>query len=191
MTRLLIVGPPGSGKGTQAVRISERLGVVAISTGDIFRANVKGGTPLGLEAKKYIDAGDFVPDSVTNNMVRDRLQQEDVKDGFLLDGYPRTSPQVDELDSILAENGQELDAVLQLTADDEELVERLLKRAAVEGRADDTEDVIRHRLALYHEQTEVVVKRYRERGIVREVNGIGEIDEVTARVLDALGQPAA
>ncbi|WP_309081109.1 adenylate kinase [Zhihengliuella sp.] len=191
MTRLLIVGPPGSGKGTQAVRISERLGVVAISTGDIFRANVKGGTPLGLEAKKYIDAGDFVPDSVTNNMVRDRLQQDDVKDGFLLDGYPRTSPQVDELDSILSENGQELDAVLQLTADDDELVERLLKRAAVEGRADDTEDVIRHRLALYHEQTEVVVKRYRERGIVREVDGIGEIDDVTARVLDALGQPAA
>ncbi|GAB3752949.1 adenylate kinase [Zhihengliuella somnathii] len=190
MTRLLIVGPPGSGKGTQAERISEKLGVVAISTGDIFRANVKGGTPLGLEAKKYIDAGDFVPDSVTNNMVRDRLAQEDVAEGFLLDGYPRTSAQVDELDSILGDNGQELDAVLMLTVDDDELVTRLLKRAELEGRADDTEDVIRHRLALYHEQTAVVVDRYRERGIVHEVNGLGEVDEVTSRVLSALGNDA-
>ncbi|GER21608.1 adenylate kinase [Zafaria cholistanensis] len=186
MTRLLIIGPPGSGKGTQAARISERLGVVAISTGDIFRANVKEQTPLGVEAKKYIDNGDFVPDSVTNNMVRDRLAQPDVSEGFLLDGYPRTSAQVDELDSILAGNGQALDAVLQLTADDDELVARLLKRAEIEGRADDTEDVIRHRLALYHEQTQIVVDRYLDRGIVRKVDGIGPIDEVTDRVLDAL-----
>ena len=190
MTRLLIIGPPGAGKGTQAVRISERLNVVAISTGDIFRANVKGGTPLGIEAKKYIDAGNFVPDSVTNSMVRDRLAQEDVKDGFLLDGYPRTSAQVDELDSILSDAGVELDAVLQLTADDEELVVRLLKRAEIEGRADDTEEVIRHRLSLYHAETAVVVNRYQERGIVRQVDGIGEIDEVTNRVLDALEQNA-
>lgn len=190
MTRLLIIGPPGAGKGTQAVRISERLNVVAISTGDIFRANVKGGTPLGVEAKKYIDAGNFVPDSVTNSMVRDRLAQEDVKDGFLLDGYPRTSAQVDELDSILSDAGVELDAVLQLTADDEELVVRLLKRAEIEGRADDTEEVIRHRLGLYHAETAIVVNRYQERGIVRLVDGIGEIDEVTNRVLNALGQNA-
>jgi len=186
MTRLLIIGPPGSGKGTQAARISERLGVVAVSTGDIFRANVKEQTPLGVEAKKYIDNGDFVPDSVTNNMVRDRLAQTDVSEGFLLDGYPRTSAQVDELDSILADNDQALDAVLQLTADDDELVARLLKRAEIEGRADDTEAVIRHRLALYHEQTEIVVDRYRDRGIVRQVDGIGPIDEVTDRVLGAL-----
>lgn len=190
MTRLLIVGPPGSGKGTQAERISAKLGIVAISTGDIFRANVKGGTPLGLEAKKYIDAGDFVPDSVTNNMVRDRLAQDDVADGFLLDGYPRTSAQVDELDSILADNDQQLDAVLMLTVDDEELVTRLLKRAEIEGRADDTEDVIRHRLGLYHEQTAVVVNRYRERGIVSEVDGLGEVDDVTARLLDGLAENA-
>ena len=151
MTRMLIIGPPGSGKGTQAERISERLGVVAISTGDIFRANVKGETPLGVEAKKYMDAGDFVPDSVTNKMVRDRLSEADVESGFLLDGYPRTTAQVDYLDEILAEGDQKLDVVLQLTADDEELVTRLLGRAKETGRSDDNEAVIRHRLDLYHE----------------------------------------
>lgn len=187
MTRLLIIGPPGSGKGTQAARISERLGVVAISTGDIFRANVKELTPLGVEAKKYIDNGDFVPDSVTNNMVRDRLHQEDVIDGFLLDGYPRTAPQVIALDEILAEKDAKLDAVLLLTANDDELVERLLKRAEIEGRQDDNADVIRHRLSLYHQETQVVIDQYQDRGIVREVDGLGEIDEVTERVLAALG----
>lgn len=186
MTRMLIIGPPGSGKGTQASRISERLGIVAISTGDIFRANVKEETPLGLEAKKYIDNGDFVPDSVTNNMVRDRLSQPDVEAGFLLDGYPRTTAQVEELDRILDENGQKLDVVLQLTADDEELVRRLLSRAELEGRADDNETVIRHRLDLYHEQTEAVVSRYADRGIVAKVDGIGEIDAVTRRIMEAL-----
>lgn len=191
MTRLLIIGPPGSGKGTQAARISARLGVVAISTGDIFRANVKEQTPLGVEAKKYIEAGDYVPDSVTNRMVRDRLNQEDVRGGFLLDGYPRTSAQVDELDDILAESGASLDVVLQLTADSDELVDRLLKRAAVEGRVDDTEAVIRHRLDVYDQQTQVVVDRYLERGIVRHVDGLGEIDEVTERVLGALQGSAA
>ena len=129
MTRMLIIGPPGSGKGTQAERISERLGVVAISTGDIFRANVKGETPLGIEAKKYMDNGDFVPDSVTNKMVRDRLSEADVESGFLLDGYPRTTAQVDYLDQILAKGEEKLDVVLQLTADDAELVTRLLGRA--------------------------------------------------------------
>ncbi|MDN5756065.1 MAG: adenylate kinase, partial [Micrococcaceae bacterium] len=178
MTRLLIIGPPGSGKGTQAARITEQLGIVAISTGDIFRANVKGGTPLGIEAKQYMDAGDYVPDSVTNRMVRDRLKQDDVAEGFLLDGYPRTSAQVDELDAILEENKTSLDIVLQLTADSDELVARLLKRAEVEGRADDTEEVIRHRLDVYEKQTQVVVDRYLERGIVRHVDGLGDIDEV-------------
>ncbi|NMR29427.1 adenylate kinase [Crystallibacter degradans] len=186
MTKMLIIGPPGSGKGTQASRISERLGIVAISTGDIFRANVKEETPLGLEAKKYIDNGDFVPDSVTNNMVRDRLSKDDVEPGFLLDGYPRTTAQVDELDSILAESEDQLDVVLQLTADDEELVKRLLGRAEQEGRADDNETVIRHRLDLYHEQTEAVVSRYQGRGIVTKVDGLGAIDDVTNRIMDAL-----
>lgn len=186
MTRMLIIGPPGSGKGTQAARISDRLGIVAISTGDIFRANVKAQTPLGIEAKRYIDAGDFVPDSVTNNMVRHRLQEADAADGFLLDGYPRTTAQVDELDAILAENDQQLDVVLQLTADDEELVRRLLNRAELDGRTDDNETVIRHRLDLYHEQTETVVARYAERGILTKVDGIGAIDEVTDRVMGAI-----
>ncbi len=186
MTRMLIIGPPGSGKGTQAERISARLGVVAISTGDIFRENVKGETPLGLEAKKYMDNGDFVPDSVTNKMVRDRLQQEDAVNGFLLDGYPRTTVQVDELDSILASEGQSLDVVLQLTADDDELIRRLLGRAKETGRSDDNETVIRHRLDLYHQQTEAVVARYAERGILAKVDGIGPMDEVTDRVMKAI-----
>ncbi len=125
MTKMLIIGPRGSGKGTQAERISERVGVVAISTGDIFRANVKGETPLGIEARKYMDAGDFVPDSVTSKMVRDRLSEDVVENGFLLDGYPRTSAQVDYLDGILATSEEKLDVVLLLTADDEELVPRL------------------------------------------------------------------
>ena len=189
MSRMLIIGPPGSGKGTQAERISERLGVVAISTGDIFRANVKGGTPLGLEAKQYIDNGDFVPDSVTNKMVRDRLLQEDATSGFLLDGYPRTTCQVDELDDILASGDQVLDVVLQLTADDEELVSRLLHRAKETGRSDDNEAVIRHRLDLYHGQTEAVVAKYAERGILAQVDGLGGIDDVTNRVIRSLEHP--
>ncbi|MEJ1181743.1 MULTISPECIES: adenylate kinase [unclassified Pseudarthrobacter] len=185
---MLIIGPPGSGKGTQAERISERLGVAAISTGDIFRAHVKGGTPLGVEAMKYMDNGDFVPDTVTNEMVRNRLCQDDVGSGFLLDGYPRTSAQVDYLDGLLAARDQELGVVLQLTADDEELVRRLLFRAKEAGRSDDNETVIRHRLDLYHQQTEAVVARYAGRGILAQVDGIGGIDEVTDRILGALAK---
>ena len=188
MTRMLIIGPPGSGKGTQAERISERLGVAAISTGDIFRAHVKGGTPLGVEAMKYMDNGDFVPDTVTNEMVRNRLCQDDVGSGFLLDGYPRTSAQVDYLDGLLAAREHELGVVLQLTADDEELVRRLLFRAKEAGRSDDNESVIRHRLDLYHQQTEAVVARYAGRGILAQVDGIGGIDEVTDRILGALAK---
>ena len=190
MTRMLIIGPPGSGKGTQAERISERLGVVAISTGDIFRAHVKGGTPLGIEAKKFMDAGDFVPDSVTNEMVRSRLSQDDVDNGFLLDGYPRTAAQIDYLDGVLAAGEHELDVVLQLTADDEELVQRLLRRAKEIGRSDDYEAVIRHRLDLYHQQTEAVVATYARRGILTRIDGIGGIDDVTGRVLDAIEVPS-
>lgn len=188
MTRMLIIGPPGSGKGTQAERISERLGVAAISTGDIFRAHVKGGTPLGVQAMKYMDNGDFVPDTVTNEMVRNRLCQDDVGSGFLLDGYPRTTAQVDYLDGLLAAREQELGVVLQLTADDEELVRRLLFRAKEAGRSDDNESVIRHRLDLYHQQTEAVVARYAGRGILAQVDGIGGIDEVTDRILGALAK---
>lgn len=186
---MLIIGPPGSGKGTQAERISERLGVVAISTGDIFRAHVKGGTPLGIEAQKYMDAGDFVPDSVTNEMVRSRLSQDDLDKGFLLDGYPRTAAQIDYLDGVLAAGRLTLDVVLQLTADDEELVIRLLGRARETGRSDDNEAVIRHRLDLYHQQTEAVVATYAKRAILTRVDGIGGIDEVTDRVMAAIDNP--
>ncbi|WP_026530942.1 adenylate kinase [Haematomicrobium sanguinis] len=191
MTRMLIIGPPGSGKGTQASQISSRLGIPAISTGDIFRLNVREATPLGIEAKKYMDRGDYVPDSVTNSMVRDRLAAPDVAGGFLLDGYPRTLDQVRELDDILASNAVSLDVVLQLTADDEELVKRLKGRAATDGRSDDSEDVIRHRLALYHSETEPVVSAYDSRGIVVQVDGIGAIDEVTDRVMVALSAALA
>ena len=172
MNRLLIVGPPGAGKGTKAVKIAEALKIPAISTGDIFRKNIKEETELGKEAKSYIDSGNLVPDSVTNNMVRARLDEGDVSNGFLLDGYPRNTAQVHELDSILEAKG--------------ELVERLLNRAAEQGRTDDNEEVIRHRLKVYEEETAPLIAVYRERGIVKEVNGLGEIAEVTERILDAL-----
>ena len=184
--RLILMGPPGAGKGTQAKVISGRLGIPAVSTGDIFRANVSEGTPLGLEAKRYMDAGDYVPDEVTNAMVRDRLSQEDAVAGFLLDGYPRTVAQVAELDSMLGEAGGALDAVVVLTVNDEELVQRLLHRAETEGRTDDTEEVIRHRQDVYNEQTAPLIAVYADRGILVEVDGMGAVDEVTERVFAAL-----
>ncbi|MEU3846181.1 MULTISPECIES: adenylate kinase [Micrococcus] len=186
MTRMLMMGPPGSGKGTQASRIADKLGIVAISTGDIFRYNVKEMTPLGREAKQYMDNGDFVPDDVTNRMVADRLSQPDAEGGFLLDGYPRTAGQVEALDQMLKDAGQELSVVVELTVPDEELVTRLLKRAETEGRADDTQDVIQHRLDLYHEQTAAVIESYAPRGIVASVDGTGQIDDVTERLLQAV-----
>ena len=186
MNRLLIVGPPGAGKGTQAVKIAEALKIPAISTGDIFRKNIKEETELGKEAKSYIDSGNLVPDSVTNNMVRACLEESDVVNGFLLDGYPRNTSQVHELDSILEAKGEKIDRVLLLVADNDELVERLLNRAAEQGRTDDNEEVIRHRLKVYEEETAPLIAIYRERGIVKEVNGLGEIAEVTKRILDAL-----
>lgn len=186
MNRLLIIGPPGAGKGTQAVRIAEKLNIPAISTGDIFRKNIKEETELGKEAKSYIDSGNLVPDSVTNNMVRARLAEEDAANGFLLDGYPRNVAQVQELDSILEDMGVEIGRVLLLVADNDELVQRLLNRAAEQGRSDDNEEVIRHRLKVYEEETAPLVALYTERGIVKEINGLGDINEVTERILDAL-----
>jgi adenylate kinase len=184
--RLILMGPPGAGKGTQAKVISGRLGVPAVSTGDIFRANVSEGTPLGVEAKRYMDAGDYVPDEVTNGMVRDRLAQDDAVDGFLLDGYPRTVAQVEELDSMLRDAGTSLDAVVVLTVNDEELVQRLLHRAEVEGRADDTEEVVRHRQDVYNQQTAPLLEVYADRGLLVEVDGMGVVDEVSERVFAAL-----
>jgi adenylate kinase len=184
--RLVLVGPPGAGKGTQAEFIAAHLAVPKISTGDIFRANVSQGTPLGVEAKRYMDAGDYVPDEVTNLMVRDRIDEEDANPGFLLDGYPRTLAQVEELDGMIKHTGHALDAVVVLTVDPDEIVQRLLQRAQVEGRADDTEDVIRRRQELYTEQTEPLIDVYRNRGILIEVDGMGEVDDVTSRIFDAL-----
>ncbi|HEY9522801.1 MAG TPA: adenylate kinase [Thermopolyspora sp.] len=184
--RLVLMGPPGAGKGTQAKGLAQRLGVSAISTGDIFRANVAGQTPLGLRAKAYMDAGDYVPDEVTNAMVRDRLAQADAEAGFLLDGYPRTIAQVDELDAMLAEADTALDLVIELTADVDEVVRRLAGRAAQEGRSDDTADVVRRRLEVYAEQTAPLLDVYRDRGLLRSVDGMGAVDEVTARLVDVV-----
>ena len=180
------MGPPGAGKGTQAKVIAARLGIPAISTGDIFRANVSQETPLGLEAKRFMDAGDYVPDTVTNAMVRDRIAQADAHGGFLLDGYPRTVAQVEELDAMLQEQGGDLDAVVVLTVDRDEVVQRLLKRAELEGRTDDTEDVIRRRQEVYAAQTAPLIEVYAGRGLLTEVAGMGAVDEVTARVFSAL-----
>jgi adenylate kinase len=184
--RLIIMGPPGAGKGTQAKFIAEHFGIPAVSTGDIFRRNVSEGTELGIEAKRYMDAGEYVPDEVTNLMVRNRIDEPDAEHGFLLDGYPRTLAQVEELDGMIRYTGHQLDAVVCLTVDQDEIVQRLLQRAQIEGRADDTEDVIRRRQEVYLEQTEPLVDVYRKRGIVVEVDGMGEVSEVTERVFAAL-----
>ncbi|MGN6428914.1 adenylate kinase [uncultured Leifsonia sp.] len=186
MTRMLIVGPPGAGKGTQAARISSAYGIPEISTGDIFRANIKNETPLGLQVKAIVDAGDYVPDSLTNQLVTDRLAEEDAKDGFLLDGYPRTLDQVRYLDDLLAGKGEELGAVIQLVADQDEIVARLTKRAAEQGRADDSEEAIRHRQEVYLRETSPLIDVYRERGLLVEVDGLGGIDEVASRIREAL-----
>ena len=188
MTRLLLIGTPGAGKGTQAQRLSETFDIPAISTGDIFRLNVKNETELGKQAKAFMDRGEYVPDSLTNELVRDRLSNADATDGFLLDGYPRTADQVQELDDILAEKNQQLDAVVMLSADVDEVVRRLLNRAIEQGRADDTEDVIRHRLDVYEEQTAPLISVYAARGLVITVDGLGEVAEVTGRIVDALAE---
>jgi len=186
--RLIFMGPPGAGKGTQAQVVADHFAIPAISTGDIFRANVSKGTDLGIEAKRYMDAGEYVPDEVTNKMVRNRIDEEDAVKGFLLDGYPRTLAQVDELDGMIRFTGHQLDSVVVLTVDPDELVKRLLVRAETDGRSDDTEDVIRRRQEVYAEQTAPLIDVYRKRGIVVEVDGIGEVDEVTARIFEALDQ---
>ncbi len=183
---LIILGPPGAGKGTQAARIAERLSIPAISTGDIFRANIRGETPLGLQVKEILASGGYVSDEITNAIVDDRLAQDDCKRGFLLDGYPRTLAQVDALDGMLAGHGAALDAVLELTVDEDAVVERLLKRAETEGRADDTEDVIRDRQAIYRRETAPLAEVYGGRGLLVQVDGMGEVDEVTERVLATL-----
>ena len=185
--RLVIMGPQGSGKGTQAARISQHFSVPAISTGDIFRDNIARGTELGKRAQEYTCCGELVPDEVTNAMVRERLRQPDAADGFILDGYPRNAAELAELDVILDELGTRLDAVIQLTADRGELLERMRRRAEIEGRDDDTAEVIARRLDIYEAETAPLAQAYADRGLLVAVDGTGEIEAVTARVLDALG----
>lgn len=185
-TRLLLIGPPGAGKGTQAVKLAEAFAIPAISTGDIFRSNVKEQTLLGRQAKAFMDAGDNVPDSLTNALIRDRLEAQDARPGFLLDGYPRTADQVRELDEFLASHGTALDAVIELIADPDVVVERLRRRAIEQGRSDDDEAVVRHRLEVYREQTAPLVDLYDGRGVLVKIDAIGEVATVTARITEAL-----
>jgi adenylate kinase len=184
--RLILLGPPGAGKGTQAQRLAADLGVPAISTGEIFRVNIAGDTELGRVAQSYLDAGKLVPDEVTNDMVRNRLGSADCIAGFVLDGYPRTVAQAHALDDMLAARDTKLDRVVELTVDLAEIVDRLHRRAVEQGRSDDTPDVIRHRQEVYLEQTAPLVDLYSERGILVKIDGMGDIDEVTARVESAL-----
>jgi adenylate kinase len=184
--RLLIMGPPGAGKGTQAKRIAEHYRIPAISTGDIFRAMKNADTPLARQVRAIMESGGYVSDEITNEIVKDRLAQPDCQTGFLLDGYPRTLQQVRTLDDYLAETDRPLDAVISLLADTDEVVTRLLRRAAIDGRSDDNEETIRVRLQVYVEQTEPLLDVYRSRGLLVEVNGLGEVDVVSERVFAAL-----
>jgi adenylate kinase len=184
--RLIMMGPPGCGKGTQARFVAERFGIPAISTGDIFRANLSQGTPLGVDAWRYMDAGEYVPDKTTNLMVRNRIAESDAASGFLLDGYPRTLVQVDELDRMINVDGHSLDAVVLLVIDQGEIIQRLLRRASLEGRADDNETVIRRRLGAYVEQAKPLIAVYRNRGLLVEVDGMGDVAHVTQRIFRAL-----
>jgi adenylate kinase len=211
--RLVLVGPPGAGKGTQAQFISSHFAVPKISTGDIFRANVSEGTELGVEARKFMDAGDLVPDEVTIAMVKDRLSYDDVSEGFLLDGFPRTVHQAEVLDGMLSERGKTVDVVLELVVDDEEVVRRLSGRRtcrqcghvwhldfdppADEGtcdrcsgelfqRDDDSEDTIRHRLDVYADQTSPLIGYYGDKGLLRGVDATGPVEDVTDRAINVL-----
>jgi adenylate kinase len=184
--QLVIMGPPGAGKGTQAKLIAEHYGIPAISTGDIFRAMKTADTPLARQVREIMESGGYVSDEITNAIVADRLAQPDCNQGFLLDGYPRTLQQVQTLDDYLAESGRPLNAVISLLADIEEVVARLLRRAVIDGRSDDNEETIRVRLQVYAEQTEPLLEVYRARGLLVEVDGHGEVQEVSERIFAAL-----
>jgi len=186
--RFLIVGPQGSGKGTQGVLVAEAFGIPQVATGDIFRENVKGGTELGKQVQEIIEAGHLVPDELTSELVRDRLQQPDAAGGFLLDGYPRNRGQVDDLDAFLASRGESLDAVIELVVPRDESIARITQRAAEQGRTDDTEEVIANRLAIYERETAPILDVYRDHGLVVAIDGVGTLDEVTGRIFAALAE---
>jgi len=184
--RFLIVGPQGSGKGTQGVLVAEAFGVPSVSTGDVFRANISGGTELGKQVQAIVEAGHLVPDELTCELVRDRLEQPDAARGFLLDGFPRNRAQVDDLADFLASRGETLDAVIELSVPREESIARLRQRAVDQGRTDDTEEVIANRLAIYERETAPILDVYRAEGLVVPIDGIGTFHEVTERIFEAL-----
>ncbi|OZG63675.1 adenylate kinase [Bifidobacterium hapali] len=184
--RLLIMGPQGVGKGTQAALLAEHFGIPAISTGDIFRYNIKNKTELGLEALKYTDKGELVPDSLTNTIVKDRLAKDDAKNGWILDGYPRNASQVEALDQMLAELGTPLDKVVALDANHDVLMERIAKRAKEQGRSDDTPDAIAKRLETYAKETAPLLDIYQQRGQLVAIDGVGEIDAIQTNIVKAL-----
>lgn len=190
MIAMVLLGPPGAGKGTQATRIAEKLSIPAISTGEIFRTNMSEGTEIGLQAKAFIDRGEFVPDSVTNAMVKARLSASDTANGFLLDGYPRNVEQAHVLADMCAEIGIKLDLVLEIQVDEDEVVTRMMKRAQEQHRTDDTEPVMRHRLEVYHQQTKPVAAYYADHELLQVVDGSGSIDEVTERIFAVLDSVA-
>lgn len=184
--RFLIVGPQGSGKGTQGVLVAQAYGVPQVATGDIFRANVSGGTELGTRVQSIIEAGDLVPDELTSELVRDRLSQPDAARGFLLDGYPRNRAQVEHLDAFLAGRDESVDAVIELEVPFAESIARLHQRAVDQGRTDDTEEIIANRLAIYERETAPILDVYRARGVVVRIDGVGTLDEVTRRIFESL-----
>ncbi|MDK8074062.1 adenylate kinase [Alloscardovia omnicolens] len=184
--RLLIMGPQGVGKGTQAAKLAEHFGIPAISTGDIFRYNLKNQTELGKQAQAFIDKGELVPDELTNSIVKDRLAMDDAQGGWILDGYPRNASQVEALDTMLEELGTLLDAVVALDADHDVLMERMMKRAEIEGRADDTPEVIAKRLEVYAAETAPLLNIYADRGVLVKINGVGDIDAIQANIVAEL-----
>ncbi len=186
MKRLIFMGPPGAGKGTQAKIICDDLKIPQISTGEILRASIQAGKELGLKAKKYMDAGDLVPDEVVIGIIRERIVEPDCKNGFLLDGFPRTIEQAKALDEMLKELNRNLDVVLNLSVPEDELLKRLLERAKIEGRSDDNEETIKNRLNNYNQKTFPLIQYYREKGLLKEINGVGSIEQIAALIREGL-----
>ena len=186
--RLILFGPPGAGKGTQAKKITDKYMTAHISTGDMLRAAVKNGTELGVLAKSYMDKGELVPDGVVIGIIKDRIAEKDARNGFMLDGFPRTVPQAEALSEMLNSEGETIDAVVSIEVADEEIVKRILERQKIEGRQDDTEDVVRNRLRVYRNQTEPIKSYYSNEGVLFEVDGMGTVDDVFGRIDKVLAE---